>query len=470
MTVIRKFPYTFTKQINLSNSDNPIYQNLSIDGIPDVLIYENSAIVTRNTVKNISRFDYFSYLDKYYQDTFIVNETTPYLICFCDGSFTHLDQINYDEPIIQYLNKKGLHIYFWELIVYKTKNTCSNTWLIEPSNTDTLENIFLKNKDSIIGFESTDDNIENLKCFDFDKISNFVNRNKLTNVTIYTGNYQNSLYFKKSYPELNFKVKDIAVASMFNPSEDKLTSYTYIDNLQPPTVDEIEYKFCSWNKRYAGHRNLIAAHLIKRSSLVSYNADSTDFFKDHKMFDIKDPKFYFWKDINKKLWFSFEDWKIEHPELFDRLQDNVDYLEKVRYLSIDRDIKHQWFTYEEDLLPSEYYHKAFCSVVTETVFAQPCGHFADKTLNAIKCFRPFVLAAPPKTLEYLQSLGVKTFSKYWDESYDDELNHEQRLLKILKVIDYIDSKSLDELKDMYIDMESILKHNYKIIKSLRYQD
>jgi hypothetical protein len=123
----------------------------------------------------------------------------------------------------------------------------------------------------------------------------------------------------------------------------------------------------------------------------------------------------------------------------------------------------------KDTIPAEHYHSCFCSIVTESEFAQPCGHYADKTLNAIKCFRPFVLVAPPHTLEYLKLSGVKTFSDYWDESYDEEENHEQRLIKILKLIDYIDSKSIEELRDMYIDMKPILEHNYNVIKKIKYQ-
>jgi hypothetical protein len=105
-------------------------------------------------------------------------------------------------------------------------------------------------------------------------------------------------------------------------------------------------------------------------------------------------------------------------------------------------------------------------VITEARFAYPMGQFSEKTLNAIKSFRPFILVAPPRTLEYMQSYGIQTFDEFWDESYDQEENHESRLIKIFRIIDYIDSFSIDELKELYIKMLPILEHNYRIIQNI----
>jgi len=468
MAVIRKYPFTFSKLLNLKSTVNPVYQNLKIKGIPDVLFYERSSLVTRDIAKRLNRLNYFDYIEKYYKDSYIETDSTPLLICFCDGSFTNLDYLNYDKEIVDYLNTKGLNIYLWELIVYRTPNTMSDSWLINANSESSIEEIFYNNKDSIVGFESIPEKIDNLKTFEFDKISNFVNRNKLTNVTVLTGNYDLEKYFKNQYTNLKFKTKDVVTASMFNISSNKLTSYSYIPGKTAPDKDKIEYKFCSWNKRYQVHRNLIAAYLLKEDSLISYNADFTDFLVNFKNFNMLDKRFNFWKKIENKAWFEYKLWETQHPEIYNKLKFNLEYLEKVRYLSVDRDIQDQWFNYEEDEIPWEYYYKSFCSVVTESEFAQPCGHYADKTLNSIKCFRPFVLVAPPHTLEYLKQSGVKTFSDYWDESYDEEENHEKRILKIFNVIDYINSLDLLQLKKMYCDMIPILNHNYRIIENLRF--
>ena len=77
--------------------------------------------------------------------------------------------------------------------------------------------------------------------------------------------------------------------------------------------------------------------------------------------------------------------------------------------------------------------------------------------------------APPGTLKYLHEHGYKTFDKFWDESYDSCTNHEERLYKIFEVIEYIESKSIEELKDIYKEMESILSHNRIQVESNIYK-
>ena len=48
--------------------------------------------------------------------------------------------------------------------------------------------------------------------------------------------------------------------------------------------------------------------------------------------------------------------------------------------------------------------------------------------------QPFIVFAAPRMLEYLRSYGFKTFDTVWDESYDQETDHDSRKLKILKLI------------------------------------
>jgi len=202
---------------------------------------------------------------------------------------------------------------------------------------------------------------------------------------------------------------------------------------------------------------------LYKSALVSFNFYSIDFLN----YSVTINKFFkYWNKINHKLWFDLDKWRTEHPKIYKTLKPGLDYIDKVKYLHIDRDIDSE-HDFWPDILPTKHYYSAFCAVVTEAVFSQPLGHYTEKTLNAIKCFRPFVLVAPPHTLEYLKQCGVKTFDQWWDESYDQEENHEKRLIKILELIDYIDTKSIDELRNMYKEMLPILKHNYKIIESLR---
>jgi hypothetical protein len=472
MTLIKKIPFTFNQlspeyfcDVVSGLVPNPVYLDLKIKQIPEVLIFSNGSVITREQANKIKVKTFFNYYDEYYTGTFLSKEKTPFMICFCDGSFTHLDSLKFEPLIISYLNKQGLKIFFWEMIILATNNEPCLEWPLNRSNYTSLEELVSKNKSSIVGFESNKDNLENLKCFDFNTIKKFAKNNNLNNITIYTGNYQNHKYFSKNYPEFKFEVRDLATASMFQEtSKEKLTSYTYNSCILPTSDSKIKYKFWSSNRRYSGTRNIIAAYLQNRSALVSFDYYYIDFiYKLSKMPETEN----FWKNINNKLWFNLEAWKTTYPEIYNRLIPGMKYIDKEKYLSIDRSMD-TVDDFMDDEIPMDHYYSCFCSVVTESEFAQPCGHYADKTLNAIKCFRPFILAAPPHTLEYLKEAGVKTFSDYWDESYDEEENHENRLIKILKLIDYIDSKPLEELKVMYNKMLPILNHNYRIIKNLKY--
>jgi hypothetical protein len=112
----------------------------------------------------------------------------------------------------------------------------------------------------------------------------------------------------------------------------------------------------------------------------------------------------------------------------------------------------------------ESYRDVFCDIVTESRFAQPTGNYSEKTFHPMWFKKPFVLAAPPNTLKLLKEHGFKTFSDFWDESYDSITIHEERLLKIFEVIDFINNKSIEELQEMYVQMKPILEHNYNLIK------
>lgn len=110
---------------------------------------------------------------------------------------------------------------------------------------------------------------------------------------------------------------------------------------------------------------------------------------------------------------------------------------------------------------SKFYQDSFCVIANETRFYQPTGNFSEKTINAMIHKRPFICVAPPYTLEYMHKLGFKTFNKWFDEEYDNEIDHNKRLQKIYNVIDNIKSKSINELRSILDDMNSVLEYNQR---------
>ena len=64
-------------------------------------------------------------------------------------------------------------------------------------------------------------------------------------------------------------------------------------------------------------------------------------------------------------------------------------------------------------------------------------------------------------------MGFKTFYEFWDEDYDG-FETKDRYLKILKLIDYIANKSIEELHLMYQSMQDILNYNYNLLTTKQF--
>lgn len=109
----------------------------------------------------------------------------------------------------------------------------------------------------------------------------------------------------------------------------------------------------------------------------------------------------------------------------------------------------------------ELYQQAFLHVVTETIYHYPHNADGEKTFKPISCLRPFILVSLPGALQNLKNLGFKTFSDWWDESYDSIQDPDDRMLAIIDIIEDICTKDIIELKEMLLDMQHILNYNYK---------
>ena len=103
--------------------------------------------------------------------------------------------------------------------------------------------------------------------------------------------------------------------------------------------------------------------------------------------------------------------------------------------------------------------QSFLHVVNETVFYEKFNHLTEKIFKPIVLQRPFVLTSTPGSLAYLKQYGFQSFDKWWDESYDIELDPHRRLDMIAEVVKYVNSLSMTELHALYQDMLPVLEHN-----------
>jgi hypothetical protein len=115
--------------------------------------------------------------------------------------------------------------------------------------------------------------------------------------------------------------------------------------------------------------------------------------------------------------------------------------------------------YEE----SDVFQNIFLWIAGETYCANGYPYFTEKTVKAILYERPFISFGNTGTLTYLKDFGFKTFSAYWDESYDNEKNDVKKIEMIANVIQGICEKNLLDINRMYNDMKPILEHNKNLL-------
>lgn len=286
---------------------------------------------------------------------------------------------------------------------------------------------------------------ENLRAEELDWIQKFAEKLD-KKITVNLCDWRIPDLFKSHYPHLILQTKDIFVRQV-----------SYSDAVNNLTNTNIKKKFWCGNARYTIHRHIIMCYLAHFSGNYSW------FFSTHTNWQeavnwIGHLPFSYLESGNEQL---------KKKDLFlDQKQEKVN-IEKLSNFHIPEEI--QYHSTHGDIYDKKF-DECFCPIINETRFAQPSANFSEKVLYAIARYKPFILVAPPFTLEYMKKLGFLTFNKWWDESYDLEENHSHRLRKIFSQINRINSLEISELEEMYKEMMPVLQHNNRMLKSLRKDD
>jgi hypothetical protein len=132
-------------------------------------------------------------------------------------------------------------------------------------------------------------------------------------------------------------------------------------------------------------------------------------------------------------------------------------LTKIKKQIVDYDdIESVWgFAFET----KKPYEETYFSIVPETLFYEAGNYISEKTLKPIAHLHPFVMLGRPHILKKLKKLGFKTFSDFWDESYDDIENNSDRIIAVYEIIKKLILVSNEEWDIMISKMAYILEHN-----------
>ena len=99
----------------------------------------------------------------------------------------------------------------------------------------------------------------------------------------------------------------------------------------------------------------------------------------------------------------------------------------------------------------------------ETLFYELGNYLSEKTWKPIQHLHPFVFVGRSWNVKVRRSLGFKTFSDFWDESYDTIEDNPTRMDKICEVVSFLLNKSKEEWDELNKKLKPILIHNRNLL-------
>lgn len=285
-------------------------------------------------------------------------------------------------------------------------------------------------------------NVDFIRSKELDSIDNFCKTWGLKSVTVFSAESNLQKIFGNKYERLNLQTKSL------------LWPFHHL-SMDCSFYPDIVKKFWCGNNRYSAHRHVIASYLIATCPKKMLNIS---WFCDSNVADLS--KYIEIESLNQRkhhVAAGIAELDKLAPISFD--------MEPLSKLSINEKFNFDWAQQN----PQNSYKESFCAVVTETRFFQSTSMISEKIIHAIANMKFFIIAGPPRTLEYLKTFGLKTFDKWIDESYDNELDHMKRLSKILDIIDYINSKDIDQLQIMYKEMYEVVLYNLNLLRVIDQQ-
>ena len=335
-------------------------------------------------------------------------------------------------------NKNGLNIFITEQVLH-TNEPHTRIVFNGESSYSTVKD----------GFQNTKN--DTVWSPELESVQTFVTKNKLTNVVVNV-NFDDVHNIYKDKYSFVLKRNDAILDALNNIYQTLDNSGNDIRNV------DIDTKLWCGNWRYTPHRHLITAFASLLDTKYSWS--------------FIDPK----HNILNNVWFDIDTFAYKDQILngINNLNTNPNDLDiQTNSINIEGNI------YDSSIRPKEMpagphttqytsrqlYGNTFCAIVNSSTFAEPFPTYDEKPLNAIFNKRPFVLCAPPGSLALMRKDGFKTFGEFWDESYDNEENHEKRLEKIFDLLLEIDSWDLKKCQQIYKNMLATIFHNYNMLRN-----
>jgi len=297
-----------------------------------------------------------------------------------------------------------------------------------------------------------------------EKLSTFAKQ--FTDIEIYF--YSSNLIFQKNYTELTKKFPDKFPSNLIFPEYCAFEIDPWFESVDKTDQYAVSYFHYQYFKKLYEHRvvkNFINKDTLKRflifnrrprilRTLIHAAVKSNPELDKNSYVGIgKNPEIInFINNITVK-----KDSIHRGNEIEKYILDNKSTYEQEGFLlDVDLDIN------QASDIPYSLYYNSLISVVTETLTDSDSIFFSEKVFKPIIALHPFLILGNPFTLKKLREYGYETFSKYWDESYDLEIDKFKRFSMVLRILEDLNKKPIQELKEMFFDMVPILNKNYTI--------
>ena len=133
----------------------------------------------------------------------------------------------------------------------------------------------------------------------------------------------------------------------------------------------------------------------------------------------------------------------------------------------------QWFridhNHREDNLLYIVTESCFDNFIPPSILSHqalsPNRDVSEKTWKPIAMKMPFIMVGQPFTLRRLRDIGYRTFYSLWDESYDDIVDAQTRMEKIVEVV--VGLSKRDDFVNLIEACNDIVEHNFRMLKLRR---
>jgi hypothetical protein len=214
----------------------------------------------------------------------------------------------------------------------------------------------------------------------------------------------------------------------------------YIPEYQPQSATT---GYNCFMNRISGERSIVFYELIKRNilekGLVSFNCQRRH-VPGHNNSDYSIDN-YNWQ-YNQD---EFTCYEVQHNQGLKLIPYN--------------NFKEQNLTLEQCIIDSNI------SLIIETYVSDTHIVFSEKIFRALQLPRPWLLYCSPASVEYLKFYGFDVLDDYVDHSYDQEFNHNHRLLNILNQLETFIDRTYTE-KD-YQRFNQAAMHNQNLLLSFK---